>query len=297
MPEVRTNWNRGQPIPASDMRRNSEALDALVKSNERARASVPYADARLTVKLTARDSEGKFEFEQVRFNVTEAKFETVTQGVTHATLGLAVAWGGQIDGEAGMIYVGDIVELRPGGYIDAEKKRRLWGFSPSSKIMHVTVTGSGFAGDDDNPCEFVYDVFAQDGEQLLSGVSPTNQRTQNGERVAGTEGYVYYKLVAGVPAVTLGWVNEEYVRPADLPPPYTPGTPDPPYVPDGSSGDILRHDGDRWVAQAPVTQEVVTDYRVDTATNKLQKKTITLTVIAKGAESGWTDVHTGVECA
>lgn len=43
--------------------------------------------------------------------------------------------------------------------------------------------------------------------------------------------------------------------------------------------------------------EVVTDVRVDTSTLKLQKKTIDITVLASGVESGWTDVHTGEECS
>ena len=42
----------------------------------------------------------------------------------------------------------------------------------------------------------------------------------------------------------------------------------------------------------PITATVVTDVQYDSATNKFQKKTQTLTVLAKGAESGWTDVFT-----
>jgi len=45
------------------------------------------------------------------------------------------------------------------------------------------------------------------------------------------------------------------------------------------------------------TVEVVTDVRVDASTFKIQKKTRNITVLAAGAESAWTDVHTGEECA
>lgn len=41
---------------------------------------------------------------------------------------------------------------------------------------------------------------------------------------------------------------------------------------------------------------VVTAYRVDAATLKLQYKTRTAEVVNPGTESGWTDAHTGVEC-
>ncbi len=44
------------------------------------------------------------------------------------------------------------------------------------------------------------------------------------------------------------------------------------------------------------TQTVVTDIQVDGANEELEKKTITITVAAKGAESGWTVFHTGDTC-
>jgi hypothetical protein len=46
-----------------------------------------------------------------------------------------------------------------------------------------------------------------------------------------------------------------------------------------------------------VDVSVITSYRVDGATNKLQIKTTTVTVLAAGTESAWTDIHTGTECA
>ena len=42
--------------------------------------------------------------------------------------------------------------------------------------------------------------------------------------------------------------------------------------------------------------EVVTDYRVDGATRKFQKKTRNVWVLTTGTESGWVDVHTGDAC-
>ena len=42
-------------------------------------------------------------------------------------------------------------------------------------------------------------------------------------------------------------------------------------------------------------QTVVTDYQVDTSTNKFQKKTRTLAGRWTGDESSWTDVHTGTD--
>jgi hypothetical protein len=58
---------------------------------------------------------------------------------------------------------------------------------------------------------------------------------------------------------------------------------------------ILKWDGSAWAPQLLEAQQVVTDYRYDTASHKFQKKTRTLNGYWAGAESAWTDVHQAVE--
>lgn len=211
MSEVRTNWNTGQPIPAKDMRTNSEALAGLVSSPERAGSRARPNDARFHVQITARSSEGVFEFAQVRFKPGDGKVALVPGGVTHETLGLITAQGGQPDGGAGLVYVGDIVTIRPGVNIDSSGRVQ-WEFSPAAKMMPVDVaTDGGDAGDDETPCTLTYTVTAEDGETLLTGASPQNQRRGTGEYAVADQGYIHYELESGVPTLTLGWVNEEYV--------------------------------------------------------------------------------------
>ena len=60
---------------------------------------------------------------------------------------------------------------------------------------------------------------------------------------------------------------------------------------------ITRTKSGRWIAVVGGgAVEVVTDYRVDTANLKLQKKTRTVYAGAS-EESDWVDVHQGVDCA
>ena len=63
-----------------------------------------------------------------------------------------------------------------------------------------------------------------------------------------------------------------------------------------TTGDILQWDGTEWGPVSPVQVTVISDFQVDGSTQKLQKKTRLITVIASDAESGWTDIHTGTEC-
>ncbi len=58
---------------------------------------------------------------------------------------------------------------------------------------------------------------------------------------------------------------------------------------------ITRIDG-KWYANAGEVETVITDFRVDTATMKLQVKTRKIIVFPVGDESGWTDKHTGTAC-
>lgn len=60
-----------------------------------------------------------------------------------------------------------------------------------------------------------------------------------------------------------------------------------------SADDILKWNGTAWVCLTPTTTTVVTDWRYDTSTHKFQKKTQSITVLAKGAESGWTNTSDG----
>lgn len=168
-------------------------------------------DVKKKVILTARTStEGEFEFAEVEWNKSSGKFQVKTGGVTHTDLGPARATSDQIEGGAGLVYVGDIVTIRPG-----LKDRGLsyakvgWEFTPAAKVMPVDVTQiGGTQGTDSSPATWTYDVYAKDGEKLLSAVSPLNQRPPTGEVTAGTGGYAHYNLVAGVPTFTLGLINE-----------------------------------------------------------------------------------------
>ena len=63
-----------------------------------------------------------------------------------------------------------------------------------------------------------------------------------------------------------------------------------------ATGDVLVFDGTNWVAAALENVVVITDFQVDGATLKLEKKTRSITVFASGPESAWLEVHTGVEC-
>jgi len=51
-----------------------------------------------------------------------------------------------------------------------------------------------------------------------------------------------------------------------------------------------------WTYDEVTEITVQTNYQVDGASSKLQKKTRTAKVPDPGTESGWTDVHTGTEC-
>lgn len=61
---------------------------------------------------------------------------------------------------------------------------------------------------------------------------------------------------------------------------------------------VIRTKAGKWIALLGGEEiTVVTDYRVDAANLKLQKKTRTIKVIPTGDESDWIDVHTGTDCA
>ncbi|MEM6259671.1 MAG: hypothetical protein AAGI37_15435 [Planctomycetota bacterium] len=211
MPEVRTNWNRGQPIPARDMRTNSQALAGLVQSAQDGTGKTVPPDQAYKVKVTARVSEGEFNFEEVRYSKSEGKYKTVPGGVTHATFGTITAQGGQVEGGAGLVFIGDIVTIRPGGEIDSSGRVR-WEFVPGTKEMPVDLTQAGGSnGDDTNPPSYTYDCYAEDGELILPAASPQIGRPDRGPvSSVATKGIVAYELVAGVPTKVLRWANEGY---------------------------------------------------------------------------------------
>jgi hypothetical protein len=60
-----------------------------------------------------------------------------------------------------------------------------------------------------------------------------------------------------------------------------------------ASGDLLQWNGSAWVKVTPVSVTVVTDYQYDVSSHYLQKKTRSVTVIASGSESAWTNVTNG----
>lgn len=63
----------------------------------------------------------------------------------------------------------------------------------------------------------------------------------------------------------------------------------------GAERQVFGHNAQVFELRTTTEITVVTDYRVDDATMKLQKKTRAVTVIAAAAESDWTDVHTGTD--
>ena len=52
------------------------------------------------------------------------------------------------------------------------------------------------------------------------------------------------------------------------------------------------------ISVKPVAEEVLTDFNVDTSTNKFQKKTRDISIMPRGDEdAAWVDIHTGDDCA
>jgi hypothetical protein len=49
----------------------------------------------------------------------------------------------------------------------------------------------------------------------------------------------------------------------------------------------------KWVKVTPTTQTVVSDMQYDSTNHVVQKKTISLTIVAKGSESSWTTITGG----
>lgn len=215
MANIRTNWNSGQPIPARDVRGNSEALKELYTQGRAINAGVERNDARYVVKLTARDDTGgvlTFEFEEVQWNTTSNVWETRTNGVTHATVGKAVAQGG-INSEG---QVDDIVTIRPGERIDADG-RALWEFVPAPKSIYwakVTASSSGSADLTLAECD-------SDGNTITDGRTPSDARVPMERRGIPVDTYgVAIELLpttAGNPVVTkfLPW-DGETTSPKDL---------------------------------------------------------------------------------
>ncbi len=215
MANIRTNWNSGQPIPARDVRGNSEALKELYTQGRAINAKVERNDARYVVKLTARDDTGgvlTFEFEEVQWNTTSNVWETRANGVTHATVGKAVAQGG-INSEG---QVDDIVTIRPGERIDADG-RALWEFVPAPKSIYwakVTASSSGSADLTLAECD-------SDGNTITDGRTPSDARVPMERRGIPVDTYgVAIELLpttAGNPVVTkfLPW-DGETTSPKDL---------------------------------------------------------------------------------
>jgi len=58
------------------------------------------------------------------------------------------------------------------------------------------------------------------------------------------------------------------------------------------------HEAEQWefCDMARVSEEVLTNFQVNTDDLKLQKKTRTAVVHTKDDESAWTDIHTGTDC-
>jgi hypothetical protein len=62
-----------------------------------------------------------------------------------------------------------------------------------------------------------------------------------------------------------------------------------------TDGDYLKWDGTnkKYVKVTPTTQTVVSDMQYDSTNHVVQKKSISLTIVAKGSESSWTTITGG----
>ncbi len=62
-----------------------------------------------------------------------------------------------------------------------------------------------------------------------------------------------------------------------------------------AADDMLKWDAtnSKWVKVTPTTQTVVSDVQYDSTNHVVQKKTISLTIVAKGSESAWTTITGG----
>lgn len=149
MSEVRTDWQRGQSIPAKDMRANSLALDGLVKSGPDLTSRNGGAlrnNARYVVKITAitlANSKYSYQFEQVRFDVESNAYVAASEPVTHETIGEATSQGSNVVPTAG---VDEIVSIRPGSQVDSSGRRQ-WEFIPNGGVSFwAKITGSATNG-------------------------------------------------------------------------------------------------------------------------------------------------------
>ncbi|MEM6260211.1 MAG: hypothetical protein AAGI37_18195 [Planctomycetota bacterium] len=199
-PDFRRQWN--EVVDAV----NANTLAAAQVGGDTEVPSVELSG--LMVELTARaSSEGYFEFKE-KVWVDGAGYADKTGGLTHTDLGECRAVGHLPGGGMGLAYVGAVVYIRPRLVANASGVSE-WEFDAANLVMPVDVTQVG--GEDgtvSSPASWTYDVYAEDGDTLLSAVSPQNQRPDSGSVKAGTQGYVHYELVGGVPTLTLGLINE-----------------------------------------------------------------------------------------
>ncbi|MEM9019934.1 MAG: hypothetical protein AAGC44_05165 [Planctomycetota bacterium] len=290
---------------------------------------------------------------------TDGFYKAREQTRTHAN----AAWADHPTGMTWGIVAGDAGEIEeftllqgvvPGCVVPVQSVptkdgRRVWKFAAVEAKFPVLVTvAGGEVGSESVKCSLTYNVFAEDGRQVLTAASPTNQRAELGRYKAATRGELEHRWVGGVLTPVLGWVNEEQeqntgydkAEAAAEPEVASPtaggsgsqfksGTlsfkgasdvssgqaatllPVMTHVEDEVAGDPAAETGktivSQWVPASSlpsgpnypnsVEVAVVTDVRVDESTLKVQKKTRTVRVLSAGVESGWTDVHTGEECA
>lgn len=126
-------------------------------------------------------------------------------------------------------------------------------------LLVVKVTNdSGVAGSATENCTLTYTVSDRFGNTLGTGLTPHRPRYDNCE----------YDIPASGSA-GLAYYDE--------------------------SGDLKLYEACQEKPKGDVVT-VQTDYRIDTATKKFQKKTRSVLVLEAGTESDWTDVHTGTDC-
>ena len=78
---------------------------------------------------------------------------------------------------------------------------------PTGFPVDVVKVG-GSDGDESMPATWVYDVYAEDGQKILSSVSPQNKRPDRGPVKIGTDGYAHFEVSGISDVLTLGLINE-----------------------------------------------------------------------------------------
>ena len=173
----------------------------------------------------------------------------------------------------------EITEVVPGDGIDVDNPiPGQFIVSVASKFLEQEEVDSSETDlSNELPGGSTNDLLRHDGEAWVALTAPTADSLLAYEAAAGTWGYVEGAANKMIYHNGTGW--------AALAAPSGAGT----YMLTWTTAGLA------WTQGTQIT--AVTTYQVDGANSKFQKKTRTAYVAAAGAESGWTDVHTGTVCA